>query len=890
MRIGITFCERYRSTRELRELNDITDVTVVDFQICPHKIEHLRTFFFLDHSFLSLSSASSFLKVVKTMASFNPSANTLSLFDDDEKNNVNFEKTLDNLLYLRSESTHNQRNAAVKLFDMCRKRVGLCAFRELDPLVHMSGMRAYVLLSEYSMFLIDVGLRKPDGNNYPKTTILNYFSHFHQAIIQRCKDSKLNDVIDSEQFKQMKKSLDDRIQKRDIHDHVSLKRVDTMPLYKELGPLLSDWEVGSDLISLLHRLMACTTVGEESCVLRFKLCLNFHAAGRTGEFISLNYNDFAWESHFESLTALWPEFKNLRKYLLTFGVDLDSYASSVFHAFACAAIAEDFLVRKDTISKEDSAYVFHDEFMNFTTKSASNKVTKKMKEFSPPEIKSMISGKSIRQAVVTMLALHPRMTFYFLCPRSGHKIPDNSASYFKCTKAALLPSQNVLCGENNIHQLPTAPRLQAVMNRGEIYLFLRKLYPISYRQLPMFQTKGKLRPFLEVATADLIRSYPEMIEKFPKGKMKDVLVKVEQAVVDCGQAKSVVGADRTLRKWAKQINDDFAERREQKRLEYLRKTPEGQELLLLNEKYGEQTRKLGQMEKNVDAMSLQIAMLRAENKTISTNMEKMMTMMANFQHQYRKPTAAHKHNENNMSATLSNTDLTSPLSSDSPSDLSSGFASKTCSTTSSNTPRALQLVDLTPGRQNNTSVEARAELSPQEHRLQAAKQRPKMQQPAVNSYEIMMKARGTEPVGRVETSSGAKYFIKTLLKQFHLHSKTIVDKKECRIDKMNFPAWVVSSNKKKFLRGMVATAAITTEREVRLLAADTTTKAMVSETAQAVEDRMRECMGEVKKYFEEGYGDESSVMIQKKNARRQHRTAPQSLALATQSWKLQRSP
>ena len=127
-----------------------------------------------------------------------------------------------------------------------------------------------------------------------------------------------------------------------------------------------------------------------------------------------------------------------------------------------------------------------------------------MKEFCPEKVKSMVSGKSIRQAVVTMLALHPKMTFYFLCPRSGHKIPDNSASYFKCTKASLLPSQNVLCGENNIHQLPTAPRMQVVLvDKQVLYVFLQLLYPISYGKLPMFTPKGSLRPFLEVATADL---------------------------------------------------------------------------------------------------------------------------------------------------------------------------------------------------------------------------------------------------------------------------------------------------------------------------------------------------------------------------------------------------
>ena len=211
--------------------------------------------------------------------------------------------------------------------------------------------------------------------------------------------------------------------------------------------------------------------------------------------------------------------------------------------------------------------------------------------------------------------------------------------------------------------------------------------------------------------------------------------------------KSLVSAETKLRKWAQLIKNDFDKRRKHKQLDYLQKTPEGQELLLLNKKYGEQSRKLGQMKKNLDAMSMQITLLRSENKTISTNMEKMISMMVNFQKQQRHSTAAPKNNKD-VSATFSNTESASPLSSDSPSNLSSGFGWRTCSTLSSNnTPCSLQLNHLaqTSAEQNKNKYST-TRSTHQQRRQQMPPQPNRHPTPAMDTFQTMMRSRGTAAV------------------------------------------------------------------------------------------------------------------------------------------------
>jgi len=241
-----------------------------------------------------------------------------------------------------------------------------------------------------------------------------------------------------------------------------------------------------------------------------------------------------------------------------------------------------------------------------------------------------------------------------------------------------------------------------------------------------------------------------MEARFNRGHMRDVLAKVKDAVVHCGAVRSVEAADRKLEQWAKKINGDFEARREQKRLDYLRKTPEGQELLLLNEKYGEQKRKFEEMATTVDGLTVSLGALRSDNTKLhaevrrsNENVETLLALLSSNRH--RQQTAS------------------SPLSASSPSDLSS----ITAPAPSSATPRAIQLGPRSQQSNNN------AKNNPASTNRKAPPTRPPpatSHQPpsrAAATVAKMMNARGTKKVRQVESGSGAKYYIHCLVKDFH---------------------------------------------------------------------------------------------------------------------------
>ena len=298
------------------------------------------------------------------MATYQPSDTVEALLQGTGRNSINFKNGLERLLNQQSESTHNQRSAAVDMFDLIQTSLGNPKLDQI-PLEDVSGEKKYILLGDYALCLVDVGLKKSTGKNYTAGGLVNYVAQIHNAICRKCQGEG-NTVRNNNLFKEMKKALEGRLKARDLKDQINLDMAQMMPLYKSLENVLSDYETGCDLVSIASNLMTCNTQGSHSATFCLKLTLNMQACGRTGKFVLLNYKDWAWDMFVQSLVVGWPEFKTLRKYKLTFGVDVESFVMSPFHAFGCAIIVDKFLVRPDLMRKHAAMYVFNDDYHNMT--------------------------------------------------------------------------------------------------------------------------------------------------------------------------------------------------------------------------------------------------------------------------------------------------------------------------------------------------------------------------------------------------------------------------------------------------------------------------------------------------------------------------------------------
>jgi len=780
------------------------------------------------------------------MAYYEPSGSILAIIDGTGPDSAQFNNNLDRLISERSGSTNQQRNSAINMFNLIQAAMGKAKFDDLSVDDDLSGEKKYILLGDYAFSLVDIGLKKSTGKNYQSGGLLNYFGKLHNLILRKCAaegDNYKND----ETFKAMKASLDDRLRKRDLKGRIDLDLNETMPLYKKLSPLLSHFDQGVDLTSIAKMLLTCRRDGVHSATFRLKLCLNYQACGRTGEWFSLNYKDWKWDQYLQSTLVGWPEFKTLRKYVLSIGTDIDSFVLSPYHAFGCAAIVDGFLVRSATMKEEKAMYVFSHDYLKLTRKTSTNAFNNSLKECCPKKIRKMISGKSIRQAVITILSLHPLITFYLLLSRSGHAIPDNSGKYVVPTIASLIPSQNIITGEN-FEQLPTAPTMQCVLGQGQIDLFIHYLFPVS-PVLKVFKPGERLRPFLEVCAAELVRSYEEMKSSFAVGGSRTVLNKMIHAVLKSNLAADPHSAERLLIKWGAEIEHDFQNRRREKELEALQKTSYGRFALRLCDKIDSLQRIMLRMEKKIDILE--------ENRRTRQSNKKRPRPDADEDNEYQdRPTVTPSSPERVITQGLRLRANQNESVEDATNVTRNGRRPRVIFKQAANPYRKQQQQAPRPPSVPNYQLQLTNEPPqppptvqnqlnpppPTVQNQQFTNAPPPTAQNKLNSplpkhhstFMTMMNSANTQEASRNVSGTVKNFFLSSMLKDFNLRARG----KSILPTQLKLPIFV--TDKKKYQRGVEAVQTIMSKRELNVLRSKTSDEAKVLSTALEIEERMQE--------------------------------------------------
>ena len=321
---------------------------------------------------------------------------------------------------------------------------------------------------------------------------------------------------------------------------------------------------------------------------RLKYCLDYHGVGRVGEPKFLKYKNMAWIGSLSIIRWYWPEVKTLQNYLQSFCRDYDTFLTCVFHSFGCVWIL-DGLCRDDEGSAPLKDFVFYKDVKR-TLRSFTEESSRVLKKHVPEQIKENVTGKSIRQAGITVLDAHPQMTPGLSNNRTGHCSGDNRKHYNFGTIAGSMPGMKVLAGVDSIHAPVGACRLRVLVESGcvsqeDIDVFIDNLVT---NDLFIFTKRGRNRVILEVAIATVIQSYRSLVKDYEFRVSKCLCVggvvvqRLRAAVYQSKLApKGGPAADSLLFNWADEITRDLEEAQLHHRLEEIQGTANSQSISLL---------------------------------------------------------------------------------------------------------------------------------------------------------------------------------------------------------------------------------------------------------------------------------------------------------------------
>ena len=102
------------------------------------------------------------------MATYQLSQKVINLLNGTTKHSARFKNGLDRLLNKRTDATENVKSAAVDLFDLIQEGLGPPTLSELDPEEDLGGEKAYLILGDFALGLVDIGLQKSNGKIFQK--------------------------------------------------------------------------------------------------------------------------------------------------------------------------------------------------------------------------------------------------------------------------------------------------------------------------------------------------------------------------------------------------------------------------------------------------------------------------------------------------------------------------------------------------------------------------------------------------------------------------------------------------------------------------------------------------------------------------------------------------
>ena len=460
------------------------------------------------------------------------------------------------------EDLNHYQSGAIGRFNDFVRTNAFPAFQDLK-INHLQDGKLYNMLLKFRVYLKQPSLKMANGKNYAASTLLKYFSAIIDLINKKFppSDKRFRDgiYVNEACIKTHRSKLEKDLTNRDNTEEIDLDINDVLPLYKIIdSPFRALSDKSTDLKTICGQLMKEEYSPDTlPATFRFKLCLDAHNVGRTGEDYFQQFTSWEWDPMLKVTVLEWFMKKVSDKQVSTLCPDQEAFETCFFHSFGCAAIVDGILQRLDNVTPEESSFIFYHKQKNLSRQTMQRRKNQLLKAHIHKTQKSGMTISSVRRGMITTLGAHPQMTDQLKRAKTGHKNPDSTKHYNINTREASMYGMKVLAGYDDMHMEVVLPSFSVLVQEenlsyDQLQDIIDRLFTIDVNEFK----KGKpLRPIMEVSLATIIKSYNTMRVQYNSQVGKVVMNELCSAVKAAGFARNKKDADRVLSTWSKKISD-----------------------------------------------------------------------------------------------------------------------------------------------------------------------------------------------------------------------------------------------------------------------------------------------------------------------------------------------
>lgn len=296
---------------------------------------------------------------------------------------------------------------------------------------------------------------------------------------------------------------------------------ETRPLYRNIGfenSQRDDPMSSCDLKFVMKKLFRDAKPGNNNLELALLILMTYDSVARGGEAKFQDLTDWAYDNLLHVTDTMWAESKTLKSYSMARIPDEDPLFDWYF-LFGAYVMCEDGLFRSE---KQIADNMLNKVFPNLhciQNTSVTTKITEVIRSNLPPgltpEEKLKYSAKSLRQAAITQLSIHPSINIFTANARIGHSTGTNNASYLdKKNPVRGLPAAHAVHGQKDSFTEVIAPRMTEDVlgeaNAAKALKLVDAFFPSV--NVPDFKKGGRLWVVLKIAAASLLKHYHKALK------------------------------------------------------------------------------------------------------------------------------------------------------------------------------------------------------------------------------------------------------------------------------------------------------------------------------------------------------------------------------------------
>jgi hypothetical protein len=479
-----------------------------------------------------------------------------------------------NNVFGNAPSTISGKNTAVRVFNLyqAEARSGDHHFDDLVP-EDVENDNLEDLVTSLAHYMGHVPI--PQGNNTGKIlgseSLGQYFGRI--MVLLQEKFPKHEAWADDTWSKSLKAGLIRAAQRREIQGtDGEYKDPKIRSLYKRVMPQLvrvsernfDGWKElqGADLESINRSLIReAGRQAPENFFMRAVINITALGVGRGGEAKFLRYDNWLYDSYFESPDTIWSQLKTMMSAPLLWAPDRYCYLVDFYHSFAAYYLVENGLYRDPTMNTTTQKYVFP-LLHNVSNSYVTTKITKTLRAHCADQLKESTSAKSLRRGMNTFLAVHRQISPEEQRTRGAWSSGVTSDKYTENTPSLTLPGALAFGDWPDIHEHVYPPRIECLQQYpGEldsVQQLMNCMYIIS---VPQFLVGGSLRPFLHTCTAVAIMYHSAMLNDFGAGNsMVSAMIRASEAAGIASSSPTGTSVNDVLVCWGKAIHKDFEAR------------------------------------------------------------------------------------------------------------------------------------------------------------------------------------------------------------------------------------------------------------------------------------------------------------------------------------------